>query len=133
MKQLIIGKKAILNAIANKTLIQATISNKDSSFFQKVKFFLPTVKIVNDKKYYDKMTNNCPNHQLAIGYINDENVTNNFAEAIKKIAKKIAELLSFWIVFMTQEILEQLFEHVNVSGLMVSFIKKINNAPLLPL
>lgn len=88
MKQLIIGKKAILNAIANKTLIQATISNKDSSFFQKVKFFLPTVKIVNDKKYYDKMTNNCPNHQLAIGYINDENVTNNFAEAIKKIAKK---------------------------------------------
>ena len=88
MRQLIIGKKAILNAIANKTLIHAVISNKDPLFLQKVKFFLPTVKIVNDKKYYDKITNNCLNHQFAIGYVNNENITNNFDEVIEKIAKK---------------------------------------------
>ena len=88
MRQLIIGKKAILNAIINKTLIHATISNKDPIFLQKVKSFLPNFKIVNDKKYYDKITNNCPNHQFAIGYINDENITNNFAATIEKITRK---------------------------------------------
>lgn len=88
MKQLIIGKKAILDAIASKTLINATISNKDHSFLQKVKFFLPNVKIVNDKKYYDKITNNYPNHQFAIGYINNKNITNIFNETIEKITKK---------------------------------------------
>ena len=88
MKQLIIGKKAILNAIVNKTLVHATISNKDSLFFQKVKFFVPNVKINNDKKYYDKITNNHPNHQFAIGYVNDENITNNFDKTIEKITKK---------------------------------------------
>lgn len=88
MKQLIIGKKAILNAIANKTLICATISNKDYSFYQKVKFFLPNVKIINDKKYYDKKTNNYPNHQFAIGFVSNKTISNDFDEIIKKIAKK---------------------------------------------
>lgn len=88
MKQLIIGKKAILNAIVNKTLIQATISDKDNFFLQKIKLFLPNVKIVNDKKYYDKITNNHPHHQFAIGYINNPSVTNNLDETLNKITKK---------------------------------------------
>lgn len=66
--QLIIGKKAILDAIANKSLKDATISNKDKAFFAKVKSFLPSVKICNDKSYFDKVAGN-QNHQFAIGYV----------------------------------------------------------------
>lgn len=66
--QLIIGKKAILDAIANNSLKDATISNKDKVFFNKVKNYLPSVKINNDKSFYDKLAKN-QNHQFAIGYV----------------------------------------------------------------
>ena len=66
--QLIIGKKAILDAIANNSLKEATISNKDKVFFNKVKSYLPSVKINNDKSFYDKVSKN-QNHQFAIGYV----------------------------------------------------------------
>ena len=69
--QLIIGKKAILDAIANKSLKEATISNKDKMFFNKVKAYLPTVKINNDKGFYDKIAFG-QNHQFAIGYVQGE-------------------------------------------------------------
>ena len=69
--QLIIGKKAILDAINNKTLVSATISNKDKTFFNKVKAFLPNVKINNEKEFYEKLAKN-QNHQFAIGYVEKE-------------------------------------------------------------
>ncbi|XQP55944.1 MAG: 23S rRNA (guanosine(2251)-2'-O)-methyltransferase RlmB [Mycoplasmoidaceae bacterium] len=65
--QLIIGKKAILDAIANNSLKEATISNKDKVFFNKVKAYLPTVKVNNDKSFYEKLAKG-QNHQFAIGY-----------------------------------------------------------------
>lgn len=69
--QLIIGKKAILDAIANGSLKDATISNKDKVFFNKVKSYLPKVKISNDKSFYEKIANG-QNHQFAIGYVDGE-------------------------------------------------------------
>lgn len=69
--QLIIGKKAILDAIANKSLKDATISNKDKAFYQKVKAFCPNVKINNDKSFYEKIAKG-QNHQFAIGYVEGE-------------------------------------------------------------
>lgn len=69
--QLIIGKKAILDAIANKNLKDATISNKDKVFYNKVKAYLPNVKVNNDKAFYDKIANG-QNHQFAIGYAEGE-------------------------------------------------------------
>lgn len=69
--QLVIGKKAILDAVNNKTLKKATISNKDKTFFNKVKSFLPSTEINNDKSFYDKLTSG-QNHQFAIGYVNGE-------------------------------------------------------------
>lgn len=66
--QLIIGKKAILDAIANNSLKEATISNKDKVFFNKVKSYLPSVKVNNDKSFYDKVAKD-QNHQFAIGYV----------------------------------------------------------------
>ena len=69
--QLIIGKKAILDAINNKTLKNATISNKDKVFFQKVKAYLPNVKINNDKSFYESVAKG-QNHQFAIGYAEGE-------------------------------------------------------------
>lgn len=70
--QLIIGKKAILDAIKNKNLKDATISNKDKAFFKKVQSYLPNVKINNDKSFYDKLAQG-QNHQFAIGYAEGEN------------------------------------------------------------
>ncbi len=69
--QLIIGKKAILDAITNKTLKDATISNKDKVFYNKVKAYLPGVKINNDKSFYEKLAKD-QNHQFAIGYVEGE-------------------------------------------------------------
>lgn len=69
--QLVIGKKAILDAIANKNLKDATISNKDKVFYNKVKAYLPNVKINNDKSFYDKIASG-QNHQFAIGYVEGE-------------------------------------------------------------
>lgn len=66
--QLIIGKKAILDAINNKNLKEATISNKDKVFFNKVKSYLPKVKVNNDKSFYDQIAKG-QNHQFAIGYV----------------------------------------------------------------
>lgn len=66
--QIIIGKKAVLDAIANKTLLKATISNKDKVFFNKVKSYTKDVTICNDKSFYDKLTQNA-NHQFAVGYV----------------------------------------------------------------
>ncbi len=70
--QLIIGKKAILDAIKNNNLKDATISNKDKAFFKKVQSYLPKVKINNDKSFYDKLVQG-QNHQFAIGYAEGEN------------------------------------------------------------
>lgn len=70
--QLIIGKKAILDAINNKSLKEATISNKDKVFFNKVKSYLPSVKINNDRTFYEKIANG-QNHQFAIGYVEGTN------------------------------------------------------------
>lgn len=69
--QLIIGKKAILDAIANKNLKDATISNKDKVFYNKVKAYLPNVKLNNDRGFYDKIAPG-QNHQFAIGYAEGE-------------------------------------------------------------
>lgn len=69
--QLIIGKKAILDAITNKNLKKATISNKDKSFYNKVKSFLPSVEVNNDKAFYDRIASG-QNHQFAIGYVEGE-------------------------------------------------------------
>lgn len=69
--QLIIGKKAILDAINNKNLKDATISNKDKVFFNKVKAYLPNVKVNNDKSFYDQIAKG-QNHQFAIGYADGE-------------------------------------------------------------
>lgn len=69
--QLIIGKKAILDAISNGNLKDATVSNKDTTFFNKVKKFLPTVKINNDKSFYEKIAPG-QNHQFAFGYVDGE-------------------------------------------------------------
>lgn len=69
--QLIIGKKAILDAITNKSLVKATISNKDKTFYNKVKSFLPSVQINNDKSFYEKIAKG-QNHQFSIGYVEGE-------------------------------------------------------------
>lgn len=69
--QLIIGKKAILDAITNKSLKKATISNKDKVFYNKVKAFLPSVEVNNDKSFYEKWASG-QNHQFAIGYVDGE-------------------------------------------------------------
>lgn len=69
--QLIIGKKAILDAITNKKLVKATISNKDKVFFNKVKTYLPSVQIENNKAFYEKLAPG-QNHQFAIGYVDGE-------------------------------------------------------------
>lgn len=68
--QLIIGKKAILDAIQNKTLVSAVISDKDKKFFSKVKNSIKEFKICNDKSFYDKVAQDT-NHQFAIGYVNE--------------------------------------------------------------
>ncbi len=68
--QLIIGKKAILDAINNKTLLKATISDKDKVFFTKVKNYLKDVKVCNDKSFYDNVAKGA-NHQFAIGYVDE--------------------------------------------------------------
>jgi len=73
--QLIIGKKAILDAITNKSLKEATISNKDKVFYNKVKAYLPSVKINNDKAFYEKIAAG-QNHQFAIGYVEGEVAVN---------------------------------------------------------
>ena len=71
-KKLIIGKKAILDAIDNKTLISAIISNKDKTFHHKVSSYTKDLKINNDSKYYQNLTN-VDNHQFAIGYVLTDN------------------------------------------------------------
>lgn len=92
--QLIIGKKAILDAIANKSLKEATISNKDKVFFNKVKAFLPNVKISNDKSFYEKLASG-QNHQFAIGYVEGkiELTLPNFINSIKDKTKSIVLIL----------------------------------------
>lgn len=69
--QLIIGKKAILDAISNKSLKSATISNKDKIFYNKVKAYLPSVTINNDRSFYESVAK-AQNHQFAIGYVEGE-------------------------------------------------------------
>lgn len=66
--KLIIGKKAILDAINNKTLISAVISNKDKMFHHKVSSATKDLTVNNDPKFYDRLTG-LDNHQLAIGYV----------------------------------------------------------------
>lgn len=69
--QLIIGKKAILDAISNKSLLSAVISDKDKRFLNKVQGYTKQVKICNDKAFYDKVAKGI-NHQFAIGYVNQK-------------------------------------------------------------
>lgn len=76
-KTLIIGKKAILDAIKNNSLCEATISNHDKNFFTIVSKHLCDKLIVNnDKTFYDKKVSKSCNHQLAIGYIRNDSITN---------------------------------------------------------
>ena len=89
--QLIIGKKAILDAIANKSLKEATVSNKDKQFFNKVKAYLPSVKINNDKSFYEKIANG-QNHQFAIGYT-EGNVELTLSSFINKVKDKTTSLI----------------------------------------
>ena len=89
--QLIIGKKAILDAIANNSLKEATISNKDKTFFNKVKNYLPSVKINNDKSFYDKLAKD-QNHQFAIGYV-EGNVGLTLGSFINSIKNKDTSLV----------------------------------------
>ena len=92
--QLIIGKKAILDAITNKTLKKATISNKDKTFYNKVKSFLPSVEINNDKSYYEKLASG-QNHQFAIGYVEGEvNLTiDSFLNKVKNQSSSLVLML----------------------------------------
>ena len=89
--QLIIGKKAILDAIANKSLKDATISNKDKTFFQKVKSFLPNAKINNDKSFYEKLASG-QNHQFAIGYV-EGSVDLTLNDLLTKVKDKKSSLI----------------------------------------
>lgn len=74
---LIIGKKAILDAIKNKNLCHAIISNHDKSFFTIVSKYLGKRLVINnDKSYYDKKVSKNCNHQLAIGYVSNNNIAN---------------------------------------------------------
>lgn len=74
---LIIGKKAILDAIKNNSLSRATISNHDKSFFTIVSKYLGNKLVVNnDKTFYDKKVSTNCNHQLAIGYVKSDSITN---------------------------------------------------------
>jgi len=112
--QLIIGKKAILDAIDNKTLVSATISNKDKSFFNKVKAYLPDVKINNDKSFYDKISENA-NHQFAIGYTNSEsksldlttffNQTKDLTSSLVLIVDSIEDPMNFGAIIRSAECL----------------------------
>lgn len=92
--QLIIGKKAVLDAINNKTLLKATISNKDKTFFNKVKSYLKDVDICNDKSFYDKLANGA-NHQFAIGYVNEIKMEdlNLFFQAMSNQSSSIVLML----------------------------------------
>ena len=92
--QLIIGKKAILDAITNKTLKKATISNKDKVFYNKVKSFLPNVEINNDKSFYEKLASG-QNHQFAIGYVEGEvNLTiDTFLNKVKSQSTSLVLML----------------------------------------
>lgn len=89
--QLIIGKKAILDAIANKSLVKATVSNKDKVFYNKVKSFLPSVQINNDKTFYDKLAQ-CQNHQFAIGYV-EGTITLSLESFLTKVKNKTSSLV----------------------------------------
>jgi len=112
--QLIIGKKAILDAIDNKTLVSATISNKDKSFFNKVKAYLPDVKINNDKSFYDKVSENA-NHQFAVGYTNSEsksldlttffNQTKDLTSSLVLIVDSIEDPMNFGAIIRSAECL----------------------------
>lgn len=92
--QLIIGKKAILDAINNKSLKEATISNKDKVFFNKVKAYLSSVKVNNDKSFYEKLASG-QNHQFAIGYVEGETslTLDSFLNSIKDNKTSIVLML----------------------------------------
>jgi len=112
--QLIIGKKAILDAINNKTLVSATISNKDKIFFNKVKNYLPNVKVNNDKSFYDKISENA-NHQFAVGYTESDtksldlttffNQTKNNKTSLVLIVDSIEDPMNFGAIIRTAECL----------------------------
>ena len=73
---LIIGKKAILDAVKNDSLCKAIISNYDKNFFTIVSKYLGDKLIVNNNKaFYDKKVSKSCNHQLAIGYVSNDNIT----------------------------------------------------------
>lgn len=73
---LIIGKKAILDAVKNDSLCKAIISNYDKNFFTIVSRYLGDKLIVNNNKaFYDKKVSKSCNHQLAIGYVSNGNIT----------------------------------------------------------
>lgn len=73
---LIIGKKAILDAVKNDSLCKAIISNYDKNFFTIVSRYLGDKLIVNNNKaFYDKKVSKSCNHQLAIGYVSNDNIT----------------------------------------------------------
>lgn len=73
---LIIGKKAILDAVKNDSLCKAIISNYDKNFFTIVSRYLGGKLIVNNNKaFYDKKVSKSCNHQLAIGYVSNDNIT----------------------------------------------------------
>lgn len=89
--QIIIGKKAILDAIENRTLLKATISNKDKTFFNKVKSSIKDVTVCNDKSFYDKLTQHT-NHQFAVGYV--ENIqSENINDLFDTVSNKNSSLV----------------------------------------
>ena len=109
--QLIIGKKAILDAIANKSLKDATISNKDKVFYNKVKAYLPNVKINNDKSFYEKFASG-QNHQFAIGYVEGEvslsldsflNKTKNQTTSLVLMLDSIEDPMNFGAIIRSAE------------------------------
>ena len=69
---IVIGKKAILDAITNGTLQKVITSDSDKNFLQIVKKNCPNIVINNDKFFYQKITN-ISNHQFAIGYVITKN------------------------------------------------------------
>lgn len=84
---IIIGKKAILDAIANKTLQKVITSDSDKKFLKFVQQNCHDVTINNNELFYKKITN-ISNHQFAIGYVITKNNNINLTDFLLKIKNK---------------------------------------------
>lgn len=84
---IIIGKKAILDAIANKTLQKVITSDSDKNFLKFVQQNCHDVTINNNEWFYKKITN-ISNHQFAVGYVITKNNNIDLTDFLLKIKNK---------------------------------------------